>query len=504
MAPTVRFVVARGLVGSVLVMLGGLVVATIPPSAAVADLDTLQLLRGSAVGRMAGLVVVLVGLGMLASAWLHLCRLSARAEEADQPLALARVRAATVTWSLPLLLAPPLFSRDGWSYAAQGMLAHRGISPYDYGPWSLVGPRSVPGPIVEGVDPRWMATPAPYGPVPLIGGDLAAGLTSDPWLLVVAHRMMALAGLVLLAWAAPRLARWCGANPALASCLVLASPLMISNGVAGLHNDLLMVGLMAAALVVARDHGWAAGAVLGGLAAGVKLPGGLVCVAVVLLTAPAAASVALRLRHTLRVAAVSVAALVVPGVVWGLGIGWLGALAVPGTVNTPLSLPTLVGGWFDLVAQFVGLGTPNETFLDLVRLVAQVGIVAVVGWVLLKLPTGDPRQAVRALGLVMAATVALSPVVHLWYFLWVVPFVAVIRLGRSAMAAVVSVSLVAGVVAPMDSSLHGAYLAIVIGSLVVAAAAVLLLVTRRARERLAGIATDSWTSSIDSTVADHG
>lgn len=487
-----------------LVLLGGLVVATIPPSAAVAEVEALQLVRGAAAGRMVGLVVVLVGLGMLASAWLHLCRLAARADERGQPLVLARVRAAMVAWSLPLLFAPPLFSRDGWSYAAQGMLAHRGISPYDYGPWSLVGPRSIPGPIVEGVDARWMATPAPYGPVPLIGGDVAAGFTADPWLLVVAHRMMAMVGLLLLAWAVPRLARWCGANPALASCLVLVSPLMISNGVAGLHNDLLMVGLMAAALVVARDHGWAAGAVLGGLAAGVKLPGGLVCVAVVLMTAPVAAGVPVRVRHSLRVATVSVAALVLPGVVWGLGIGWLGALAVPGTVNTPLSLPTVVGGWFDLVAQAVGLGTPNETFLDLVRLVAQVGIVAVVGWVLLRLPSGDPREAVRALGWVMAATVALSPVVHLWYFLWLVPFVAVQRLGRSATAAVVAVSLIGGLVAPMDSSLHGAYLAIVIGSLVAAAVAVLLLITRRARERLDGIATDEWTSSIDSTVAAHG
>ncbi len=478
--------------------------AAIPPSATVAEVDVLQVVRGSAVGRMAGLVVVLVGLGMLASAWLHLSQACARADGPEQPALLTRVRAATVTWTLPLLLAPPLFSRDGWSYAAQGTLAHRGISPYEHGPWSLVGPRSVPGPIVEGVDARWMATPAPYGPVPLIGGDLAAGLTSDPWLLVVAHRMVALVGLVLLAWAVPRLARWCGANPALASCLVLASPLMVSNGVAGLHNDLLMVGLMAAALVLAREHGWVAGAVLGGLAAGVKLPGGLACVAVVLVTLPAAASLAARARHTVRVAAVALAALVLPGVVWGLGIGWLGALAVPGTVNTPLSLPTLVGGWLDLVAQAAGAGTPDETFLGLVRLLAQVGIVGVVGWVLVRLPTGDARQSVRALALVMAATVALSPVVHLWYFLWVVPFVAVQRLGRGATAALVAVSLVSGLVAPMDSSLHGAYLAIVIGSLVVAAAAVLLLITRRARERLAGIATDEWTASIDATVVDQG
>ncbi len=487
-----------------LVLLGGLVVATIPPSAAVADVEPLQLLRGSAVGRMAGLVVVLAGLGMLASAWLQLCRVASRADEAAQPAVVARVRTATVAWALPLLLAPPLFSRDGWSYAAQGTMVHRGISPYDHGPWSLVGPRSVPGPIVEGVDPRWMATPTPYGPVPLIGGDLAAGLTADPWLLVVAHRMIALVGLVLLAWAVPRLARWCGANPALASGLVLASPLMVSNGVAGLHNDLLMVGLMAAAVVVAHEHGWVAGAVLGGLAAGVKLPGGLACVAVVLLTAPAAAPAVVRLRHTARVGAVAVAALVLPGLVWGLGVGWFGALAVPATVDTPLSLPTLLGGWLDLVAQLLDADTPDDTFLGLVRLLAQVAALGVVARVLATYATRDRRQAVRALAVVMVAVVALSPVVHLWYFLWAVPFVAVQRLGRGAMVALVAVSLVSGLVAPMDSSLHGAYLAIVIGSLVVAAVAVLLLVTRRARERLSGIATEAWTSSIDPTVADHG
>lgn len=479
---------SRGFVGGMLVLVGGLVVATIPPSAAVVELDSLRLVRGTAVGRMAGLVVVLVGLGLFASAWLRLCRLAARADVAQQAPLVARARMAAITWSLPLLVAPPLFSRDGWSYAAQGMLAHRGISPYEFGPWSLVGPRSVPGPIVEGVDARWMATPAPYGPVPLIGGDLAAGLTSDPWLLVIAHRLIAVVGLVLLAWAVPRLAQWCGSKPALASALVLPSPLMLSNGVAGLHNDLLMAGLMAAALVVALERGWVAGAVLGGLAAGVKLPGGLVCVAVVLLTAPAAAATAVRLRHALRVAAVAVAALVIPGVVWGLGVGWVGALTVPGTVRTPLSLPTVLGGWLDELARVLGLGTPPDTFLDLIRLVAQAGIVATAAWALLRLPTGDPRHAVRATALVMGASIALSPVVHLWYFLWVVPFLAVQRLGRSAMAALVAVSLVAGLVAPMDSSLHGAYLAIVIGSLIVAATTVILLVPWRTSLR-------TWVSS---------
>ena len=49
---------------------------------------------------------------------------------------------------------------------------------------------------------------------------------------------IALIGLVLLAWAVPRLAAWTGVNPALSSAVVLASPLMLANGVGvyGLHS----------------------------------------------------------------------------------------------------------------------------------------------------------------------------------------------------------------------------------------------------------------------------
>ena len=48
------------------------------------------------------------------------------------------------------MVAPPLFSRDGWSYAAQGELTRLGLSPYVWGPGILDGP------IIEAVDPRWM------------------------------------------------------------------------------------------------------------------------------------------------------------------------------------------------------------------------------------------------------------------------------------------------------------------------------------------------------------
>jgi hypothetical protein len=479
-------VLTRGLAGGVLVLLGGLVTSTLPDSTALLQGELLREVRGSAAGRMAGLAVVMVGLGMLGAAWLSLCRHVARAEGTDRDDALDLVRYATVVWCAPLVLAPPLFSRDGWSYAAQGMLTRLDLSPYEFGPGILRGP------IVEAVDPRWMETPTPYGPLPLMLGELVAGGTGNPWLLVVGHRVVALVGLALLAWAVPRMASWTGADPALATAVVVASPLMLANGVGGLHNDLLMVGLMAAGLVVAAEHGWVAGALLGGAAAAVKLPGGLVCIGIALLSLPIAAPLAERVRRLLAVAGVSVGALVGMGVVWGLGLGWVDALSVPGTLNTPLSAPTLVGGALDRFAAGLGADLAPATFLDLVRAVATVASLVVTVLVALRWDTGDRASALRAVAVLLAATLALSPVVHLWYFLWVVPFVAALRLPRPGATVLVVLSVLLGLVAPLDSSLHGAYLAIVVGCMLVALLAPLLLLSRRGRDRITSIAEADW------------
>ena len=475
---------SRGLLGSALVLLGGLVVSTLPRSAPILQIEALAALRGAEAGRMLGLAVVLTGLGLLAAAWLRLCReVGAGRETGERDEAVGLVRFATLLWSAPLVLAPPLFSRDGWSYAAQGAMTHLGISPYEHGPSVLRGP------VVQAVDPRWMDTITPYGPVPLAVGDQLAALTGNPWMLVIGHRVLALVGLALLAWAVPRLATWTGVDPALASALVIASPLMLANGVGGLHNDLLMAGLMAAALVVAVEHGWAWGAVLGGTAAAVKAPGGLVCVAVALVGLPAAATLTDRVRRLAGVAGVSLGWLVGLGLLTGVGVGWVAGLAVPGTVNTPLSVTTLAGGTLDRLADLLGLGLAPATLLGVVRTLGSGVALGLVLWAALRRPTGDRASAVGTAALLMGGLVVLSPVVHLWYLLWVVPFVATLRLSRLAVTALVAVSVIAGLVAPMDSSLHGAYYAIVLGSMIVAILAPVLLWTRGARERVERIAT---------------
>jgi hypothetical protein len=62
-------------------------------------------------------------------------------------------------WALPLLLAPPLGSRDVYSYACQGAVYADGLDPYTVS--ALAGGC----PWLESVAPMWRDSTTPYGPV---------------------------------------------------------------------------------------------------------------------------------------------------------------------------------------------------------------------------------------------------------------------------------------------------------------------------------------------------
>ncbi|NHN54492.1 hypothetical protein G9U51_01690 [Calidifontibacter sp. DB0510] len=483
--------VRRGLVGSVLVLLGSFLTAVLPASTPLMHFPPVDLLRSHVAGRMLGLVVVLVGLSLLAAAWLGVCR-HVRGLAADAGVRFARL--AALIWCLPLVIAPPLFSRDGWSYAAQGVLVHRGISPYQNGPAVLDGP------IIEAVDPRWMYTPVPYGPIPLSAGNFFASLTERPYLLVIMHRLVALAGLVLLAWALPRLARLAKGDPALATAVVLGCPLVLANGVGGLHNDLLMVGLMAVGLALAAEGRWVWGLVLAGLAAGVKAPGGLVAIPIVLMSLPAGCSMARRVGRLVLGAVISIGALVGVGYATGLGVGWIAALTVPASVTTPLSITSLTGGMLDWFASLLGLQLAPDTLLQAVRDAGTVLALVLVVAIGLRARTGDRADAVRTAALVCGGFVLLSPTVHLWYLMWALPFLAALPLRRPHLVGVLAMALIGGLIAPLDSSLHGAYATIAVGSIVAAIAAYTLLATPGGRDRLLRIAAYPVRERAEQTV----
>lgn len=458
--------VARGTLGYALVVLGGLVVSPLPGSSAVANLPGLDVLRASMPGRMLGLLVVVVGLGLATSAWLRLVRHAGDQSRADPRARLATARRATWCWAAPLLPAPPLFSRDAWSYAAQGELTRLGLSPYR---WTAA---ILDGPIVEAVDPRWLDTLTPYGPLPLLWGGVAARVTADPWLLVVGHRLLAVAGLLLLSYALPRLARRSARDPAHATALALPSPVMLAHGIGGAHNDVVMVGLMALALVLATERAWVAGAVVGGLAAAVKLPAGLVCVGVALASLGVRSARRQRTRRFAAVALLSVGALALTGAVAGVGVGWVHALAVPGEVRTPLSVTTVLGVLLEWALEPWGTVLAQADPVALVRGAGVAVILLLAGRTAFGAPTGVAGAAVRAAAALMTVTVVMSPVVHPWYLLWCLPLLAACHLGPRAGSLVLHLSWVAGLTAPLDSSLAGggAVLPVAVGLVVTAVA----------------------------------
>ena len=152
-------------------------------------------------------------------------------------------------WILPLLVVAPLFSRDVFSYAAQGEMMSHHINPYHYGPGTLGS-----GPYVNGVDPLWANTPAPYGPLFLMLAGWSATLSLHHALVtVVLLRLQSVAGIALIAYCIPKLARSFGRDPGPAFVLAVLNPLTLLALVGGAHNDAIMVGLLLAGVTAARS-----------------------------------------------------------------------------------------------------------------------------------------------------------------------------------------------------------------------------------------------------------
>src|SRR5690606_31908692 len=120
----------------------------------------------------------------------------------------------------------------------------------------------------------------PYGPLFRIMGRVITALSGNDIVLgIFEHRLLAFAGLALMIWALPKLARRCGLDTGLAMWLGLANPLVLFHLVSGIHNEALMVGLMLAGFEVGLrtgerlfDRNLLAGALLVIAASAIKLP----------------------------------------------------------------------------------------------------------------------------------------------------------------------------------------------------------------------------------------
>lgn len=256
--------------------------------------------------------------------------------------------AIMTSWTLPLLVAPPLFSHDAWAYAAQGQILVRGSNPYVL--------RQGAPPLGSLVDHHWADSTAVYPPGSLwIQAAMVRLAGEHPYWSTVTMRIPALVAVALMAWTVVRLAKLARIPAGLALWLGPCNPLVLAHAIGGMHNDALQCALALLALVAAGTMaragcpwlGLVAGGTLVGLAGLVKQPGvlaGLGVVAIVhqqsqqrgkttswptilaqLVVAAAPALVVFRQISSIR----------------GLGFGWLSDTAgspLQATSDSPISL----------------------------------------------------------------------------------------------------------------------------------------------------------------------
>ncbi|MGW4156942.1 polyprenol phosphomannose-dependent alpha 1,6 mannosyltransferase MptB [Micromonospora chersina] len=409
-----------GLAGAVLLTVSGWLGGALPDTPAVTSLgDAWRAPHGPAV-----LGCWLVGTVLLVGAWWSLRWGAPSGRWAYLTAGL---------WVLPLLAAPPLGSRDVYSYACQGWSWTHGADPY------RVGVVAAGCPWADSVSPIWRDTPAPYGPFFVLLAGLAVLLGGGLVGAIVLLRVVAVAGVLLAAFCLPGLARAVGVPARRAVWLALACPLVGVHLVAGAHNDAVGLGLLLSGLLLlvrrpGRPGALVVAGVLLGLAVAVK------AVAVVVL--PFAALAAVSGRHTWRallrdggrLAGGVLVALAVTSLATGLGPGWVRGVARSGDSEQWTSPPTAVGLVVDYAGALVGRAPDAVPVVRAVALAVLAVLLVALWWRAwtasrrlgaVQQAAAQPRVALAGAGLALAATVLLAPVFHPWYATWPLALLAV-------------------------------------------------------------------------------
>jgi alpha-1,6-mannosyltransferase len=446
------------------------------------------------------LTMTTTGAVMMALAWLMLGRF-ALASPDRRVMSRSQLDRTLVLWLLPLLVAPPMYSKDVYSYLAQSQIARIGLDPYRVGPAPGLGLDHV---FTLSVPSLWRETPAPYGPLFLWIGRGISHLTGENIVAaVLCHRLVVLAGVGLIVWATPRLARRCGVAEVSALWLGASNPLLLMHLVAGIHNEALMLGLMLAGtefalrgiesarrLIPQPPHwpqtradwnGWyplwalVFGAVLITMSSQVKLPSllalGFVAMA---LAHRRGGTIKAFLQASAGLGVLALAVMAVIGWVSGLGFGWLFTLGTANVVRSWMSPPTLVALGTGQIGILLGLGDHTTAVLSLTRAIGVLVIAVVVTWLLFAVLRGR-LHPVGGLGVALGATVLLFPVVQPWYLLWAIIPLACWATRPGFRIAAIVVTLIVGIFGPTANGDRFALFQIVDATLASAAIVALLI-----------------------------
>ncbi|MGW0162367.1 alpha-(1-_6)-mannopyranosyltransferase A [Mycobacterium sp. NPDC003323] len=410
-------------------------------------------------------VALWAGVALMLVAWLWLGR-----RVVDRTATQYTMLATTAFWLTPLLLSVPVFSRDTYSYLAQGALLRDGFDPY------VVGPVANVNSLLDDVSPIWTTTTAPYGPAfilvakfvtMVVGNNVVEG--------TMLLRLCMLPGLALLIWATPRVARHLGANPAAALWICVLNPLVIIHLMGGVHNEMLMVGLMMAGLALTLNRHPVAGVSVVVVAVAVKATAGLALPFTVWIwmrqirerrgySAPRAFAAA-------TAAGLLIFAAVFTVLTWfaGVGVGWLNALAA-GNVKIVnwLTLPTALANMINTVA---GLVVPVNFYavLEITRIIG-LAVIAISLPLLWWRFRHTDREALVGISAVMGVFVLLVPAALPWYYTWPLATLSTLWQSRAAIALIAGFSTWIMVIFKPDGS-HGMYSVIHVGLAIACAVA---------------------------------
>ncbi len=371
-------------------------------------------------GLFVGVVLVYGGILLMIRAWYDIVKIVSR----HPGVPISRLVPVFVAWIIPMLIVAPLFSRDMYSYAAQGEMMSHHISPYRYGTATLGQ-----GPFTQSVDKLWQYVPSPYGPAFLSLDAWIVEATSHNMLATVEGlRMLEVLGVTLFAFAIPVIARTFGRDGAVSFALAALNPLVILHLIGGGHNDALMLGFLAVGYALARKGHPIWGILVCGLAAAVKVPAIIGPLYIGWEYLGPRRSVRDRILPVLGAMGLATAVVAISAALAGLGWGWIGGLSNPDTVRSWLDPAT---GLAIYGAKFINdLGLGNHVHILLT--IARGGGLLLAGILCYRLLLrSDDVGSLWAMGWSMLLVVILSPVVQPWYAAWGFVFLAPVAVGAT-------------------------------------------------------------------------
>lgn len=357
-------------------------------------------------------LVFYAGMAALVAAWLGVGRELAR----SPALRIRGLLLIGALWCLPVAVGAPLFSRDVYSYIAQGTLLHLGRNPYRVPPLALahLGQTQT----LAAVSHLWQRTTAPYGPLFLAVVGLFVGATgSNLVVCAILVRLLEILGIVLIAVAVPRLARLVGGDPRRAVWLMVLSPLVLLQLVSPAHNDALMVGMMAVGVAVARERRPLLGIAICALAATVKVPAAAAAVFIAVVWVRETSGTRNRVRVIVQSVFVFAVVIAAVSAATGVGLSWVssGLFSTPGKVHLAITPATSLGYTAAGLLRHMGVQIGGHT---LARIFARVVFAFTGAFALWLLYRVRPLTLVWYLGIVLVLAAVGGPAAWPWYLSW--------------------------------------------------------------------------------------